>query len=129
MSRREDGSATVWALIVVLLTWSAAAVCSIEAAAVQVRHRAAASADAASLAAAAAGGLDGPRACTAAGHAAQQLGAHLVGCRLDGPYATVVVRLAPPVLLRWAGGVTARARAGPADTGISTRYPISRTST
>jgi secretion/DNA translocation related TadE-like protein len=129
VSRREDGSVTVWALMVVLLTWSAAAVCAIEAVAVRVRHHAAAAADAASLAAAAAGGLDSPTACAAAGQTAKRLGAHVVGCRLDGPYATVVVRLAPPALLGWSGPVTARARAGPADTGKSPRYATTRAAT
>ena len=115
MSRRQDGSATLWALLVVLLTWSVAAVCAVETVAVQVRHRAAAAADAAALAAAGVGGLDRPGACAAAERAAERLGARVLDCRLTGPYATVAVRLAPPTLLSWAGAVSARARAGPAD--------------
>jgi secretion/DNA translocation related TadE-like protein len=113
----SDGSATIWALITVLVIWVAAAVGTLEIAAVQVRHEAAAAADAAALAAAAEGGLDATRACAAARRAAERVDAVLTGCRMDGPYATVSVQLAPPRVLRWAGSSTGRAKAGPADTG------------
>lgn len=117
MTRRSDGSATLWTLLVVLLIWAAAAVGSLEAVAVSVRHRADAAADAAALAAAAEGGLDTSVACAAAQRAAQRVGARLVECTLSGPYAVVTVAVAPPAALAFAGLVAARARAGPADTG------------
>lgn len=117
MTTRADGSATVWALMTVLVIWVAAAVGTLEVAAVQVRHQAAAAADGAALAAAGEGGLDASRACAAARQAAQRVGAVLTACRVDGPYATVSVRMSPPSVIRWAGSVTARAKAGPADTG------------
>jgi secretion/DNA translocation related TadE-like protein len=117
VSRADDGAATVWALIVVLLVWAMAAVCAVETAAVQARHRSAAAADAAALAAASPGGLDGPTGCAAARRAAARLGAEVTDCALSGPFATVTVRLPSPPPIRWAGPVTARARAGPADTG------------
>jgi secretion/DNA translocation related TadE-like protein len=117
VNKRAAGSATVWALITVLVIWAAAAVGTVEVMAVQVRHRAAAAADAAALAAAGEGGLDPARACAAARRAADRVGGALIRCRMTGPYATVSVRMSPPPALRWAGAVTARAKAGPADTG------------
>ena len=117
MTRSDDGSATLWALITVLVIWAAAAVGAVEVAAVQVRHRAAATADAAALAAAGEGGLDPGRACAAARRAAGRVGGIVTRCRVTGPYATVSVRLTPPSVLAWAGAVTVAARAGPADTG------------
>lgn len=127
MRRDADGSATVWALLVVLLIWAAAGVAVVETYAVQLRHRVAAAADAAALAAAGEGGLAPTAACAAADRAAGRVGGEVVSCALAGPFATVTVRMSPPPLLRWAGPVSARARAGPADTGESARSPISRT--
>lgn len=121
MTARADGSATVWALIVVLVIWAAAAAATLEVAAVQVRHEAAAAADAAALAAAGDGGLHPARACEAARRAAHRVGGVLSGCRMTGPYATVSVRVSPPSVLSWAGSVTRRAKAGPADTGRTDR--------
>jgi secretion/DNA translocation related TadE-like protein len=103
----------------VLLIWAAGAVGVVEAAGVQVRHHAEAAADAAALAAAAGGGLDPGAECVAARRAAARVGADLVGCVLTGPYAQVSVSVDPPLMLRWAGRIEARARAGPADTGTS----------
>lgn len=129
MTRRTDGSATVWALIAVLVIWAAAAVGALEVVAVQVRHRAAAAADAAALAAAGEGGLDPVRACADARAAATSVGAELVSCAMTGPYATVAVRVLPPGELRWAGAVVARARAGPADTAKPELSAATRTPT
>lgn len=126
MRRGSAGAATVWALLVVVLVWAAAAVGVLASAAVQVRHRAGAAADAAALAAAADGGLDPAAACSAARRAADRVGAELLRCTMNGPYALVDVAVAPPPPLLWAGRVTARARAGPADTGRSGRSDISR---
>ena len=124
MTADADGSATVWALIAVLVIWAGAAVGIAEVAAVQVRHRAAAAADAAALAAAAEGGLDPARACAAARRAADRVGSVLGTCRMTGPYATVSVQVSPPAALSWAGPVTARAKAGPADPRHgNTNYP------
>lgn len=116
MTRDCEGSATVWALLVVLLIWTAAAVSSLEAAAVQVRHRVIAAADAAALAAAGEGGRDPAAACAAARDAADRVGARVVACSMSGPYARVTVAMSPPAPLVWAGEVRGRARAGPADT-------------
>lgn len=128
MRRGSAGSATVWALLVILLIWTGAAVAVLESAAVQVRHRAAAAADAAALAAAADGGLDPRAACLSAARAADRVGASLVRCTMAGPYALVSVSVEPPIPLRWAGAVVGRARAGPADTGGSERIKTSRAS-
>jgi len=117
VTRDSSGSATVWALLAVVLIWTMAAVGAAEIAAVQTRHRADAAADAAALAAAGEGGLDPDAACADAREAAARVGADLVRCTLSGPYATVTVRMVPPSSLRWLGPVSARARAGPADTG------------
>ena len=114
--RDSDGSATVWAISVLLVVWAAAAVASLEVAAVQVRHHAAAAADAAALAAAAEGGRDPAAACAAARTAAERVSARLTACTMTGPYAVVAVAVSPPVPLTWAGPVVVRARAGPADT-------------
>lgn len=120
MSRdREAGSATVWALIAVLVIWTAAALAVLEAVAIQTRHRAEAVADAAALAAASDGGLHPAVACTAAQDVASIHHARLVSCVMVGPVVTVEVSLPPPNPLTWAGAVTARARAGPANTGVS----------
>lgn len=116
MTARADGSATVWALITVLVIWAGAALSAVEVMAVQVRHRAAAAADAAALAAAGEGGLDPARACRAAQRAAARVGGVLTHCRMAGPYATVSVTMPPPSILAWAGPASARAKAGPADT-------------
>ena len=126
--RGSAGSVTVWALLVVLLVWAAAVVGVLATAAVQVRHRAEAAADAAALAAAADGGLDPGAACSAARRAAERVGAALVRCAMDGPYALVSVSVTCPPPVGWAGQVTARARAGPADTGRSGRSVTSRAS-
>lgn len=116
---RDAGSATVWALIVVLVIWTAAALTLVEFAAIQTRHQAEAVADAVALAAASDGGLDPTAACAAAQDVARSHRARLVTCVVNGPIATVRVALAPPSPLAWAGLVTARARAGPANTGDS----------
>lgn len=127
MSRRDPaGSVTVWALLVALMFWAAAAVGVLEVAGVQVRHRAAAAADAAALAAAGEGGIDALAACADAKRAAARVGAELVGCVMTGPYARVSVSVEPPRPLRWAGRVVAQARAGPADTGKAEQTRTSR---
>ena len=120
MTAREadSGSATVWALIVVLLIWTAAALAVVETLVIQTRHQADAVADAAALAGASDGGLDPDAACRAARDVAAEHHARLVGCLVAGPVVTVAVSLPPPRALGWAGPVTARARAGPANTGV-----------
>ena len=115
----DDGSATVWALITVLVIWAAAGLSAVSATAIQVRHRAAAIADSAALSGAAEGGLDPAAACAAASAAAQRDRATLTDCVVAGPVVTVEVALTPPGPLAWAGPVRSRARAGPANTGVS----------
>lgn len=129
MSRDGDsGSATVWALIVVVVIWVAAALAVVETVVIQTRHDANAVADAAALAAASDGGLDAVAACAAARSVAEANRALLVRCLMLGPVASVEVSLMPPPALAWAGRVLARARAGPANTGISDGTLPSRSS-
>lgn len=126
--RSQAGSATVWALIVVLLIWVAAAVAVIETLVIQTRHQADAVADAAALAAASEGGLDPVAACGAARDVSAAHRARLVTCLVAGPAVTVEVSLPPPRALGWAGPVVARARAGPANTGVLDETGTSRAS-
>lgn len=115
---RDAGSATVWALIVVLVIWAAAGLAVVETLVIQTRHDAEAVADAVALAAASEGGLDPTAACAAARQVATAHDAQLVSCFVAGPVATVEISVAPASSLDWAGRVTARARAGPANTGV-----------
>ena len=115
----EAGSATVWALIVVLAVWVATALAVVETVVIQTRHEAEAVADAVALAGASDGGLDPVAACASARDVAVSHGARLLSCLAAGPIVTVEVSVPPPNALRWAGPVTARARAGPANTGDS----------
>jgi secretion/DNA translocation related TadE-like protein len=118
--RRDDdrGSATVWALIVVLVVWAATALAVVETVVIQTRHEAEAVADAAALAAASDGGLDPVAACASAREVADAHRSRLLTCLVEGPVVTVRVSVPPPHALAWAGRVTARARAGPANTGV-----------
>ena len=124
----ETGSATVWALIVVLVIWGASALGIVETVLIQTRHQAAAVADAAALTAASDGGLDPTAACAAAHDVAVAHRARLLSCVVTGPVVTVAVSVSPPAALAWAGDVTARARAGPANTGFSEGTLIDRSS-
>jgi secretion/DNA translocation related TadE-like protein len=116
---REAGSATVWALIVVLAVWVAAALAVIETDVIQARHEASAIADAVALAGASDGGLDPVAACASARDVASAHRARLLSCLVAGPLVTVEVSVPSPAAIDWAGRVTARARAGPANTGDS----------
>lgn len=125
---RDAGSATIWALIVVLVIWAGAGLAAVETLVIQTRHDAGAVADAVALAAASEGGLDPTAACAAASQVAVAHDALLVSCLLAGPVATVEISVAPAASLAWAGRVTARARAGPANTGVSNGTVPSRAS-
>lgn len=108
MTRREDGSATVWLLGLALLPLTVSALSAGEALARIARHRAESAADLAALAAA------GPAGCAAARLTANASDAVLVGCapRADGTVVVTVRVDAGPF-----GTVDATARAGP--TGAS----------
>jgi secretion/DNA translocation related TadE-like protein len=123
----EAGSATVWALIVVLAVWVAAALAVVETVVIQTRHEAEAVADAVALAGASDGGLDPVAACASARDVASAHRARLLSCLVAGPVVTVEVSVPPPDALDWAGRVTARARAGPANTGVPDGTLPSRT--
>lgn len=107
------GSATVWVLACVVVIVTVAAAAASVGAAVLSRHRAQAAADLAALAAAgmAAGYSDGP--CRLARDVARSNGGRLVGCRLDGMVADVVVEVTLPGWLPAVGSARARSRAGP----------------
>ena len=117
--RADQGSATVWALTVVLVIWAGAGFAAVQATAIQLRHRADAVADAVALAGASEGGRDPAAACADARAAARQQRARLLSCLVAGPVVTVEVSLSPPQPLAWAGAVRSRARAGPANTGLT----------
>src|SRR3954452_1254140 len=113
---RSEGSATVWALIVVALLWLVAGVVTCLTVTVGVRHRAAAAADAAALA----GALDGdltPRSARAAAAAMADLDdAVVLRCAVSDAVVTVMTEVPAPPWMKWAGAARAVARAGPADT-------------
>ena len=114
----DRGSATVWVLALSgVLAVLAVAVVLVGAAAL-ARHRAGTAADLAALAAAGRAVLGEPDACAAAAHVARANAAALVACSVDGS-AVVEVRVAVPVRLAGLGVhvASARARAGPADSG------------
>jgi secretion/DNA translocation related TadE-like protein len=81
------------------------------------RHRAASVADLSALAAAASAPLGSDAACEAARDVAERSAARLLECRLVGDVAEVVASVRPPGRLGELGSATARARAGPAETG------------
>jgi secretion/DNA translocation related TadE-like protein len=123
-SRRERGSATVWAVSVLLLV-SAAVGCALIWVAVEgTRHSTERAADSAALAAASAAlrrlaMQDDSDPCAAASKAAGQAGAELVRCECVPLDCTVTVRRSMPFLgplatgLTGQGSVEATSRAGP----------------
>jgi secretion/DNA translocation related TadE-like protein len=123
-SQRERGSATVWAVSVLLLV-SAAVGCALIWVAVEgTRHSTERAADSAALAAASAAlrrlaMQDNSDPCVAAAKVAGQVGAELVRCECVPLDCTVTVRRGIPFLGRLATGLTgpgaveATSRAGP----------------
>jgi len=123
-AQRERGSATVWAVSVLLLV-SAAVGCALIWVAVEgTRHSTERAADSAALAAASAAlhhlaMQDNSDPCVAAAKAADGAGAQLVRCECVPLDCTVTVRRSMPILgnlttgLRVPGFVEATSRAGP----------------
>ena len=123
--RDERGSATIWAVCVLLLVSAAVGAGLLWVAAEGTRHAAERAADTAALAAASAAlrGLamqDKSDPCVAAAKAATQAGARLIMCGCVPLDCTVTVRRSPPFLGAIAarlpdfGPVDATSRAGPA---------------
>ena len=81
------------------------------------RHRAASAADLAALAAADRALEGSAVACAAAAAIAAEHAAVLTTCRLDGDIVDVTAAFPLPAALRAFGPATARARAGPAESG------------
>ena len=126
LRRDERGSATIWAVCVLLFVSAAVGAGLLWVAAEGTRHSAERAADTAALAAASAAlrGLamqDNANPCVAAAKAATQAGAQLVTCGCVPLDCTVTVRRGPPFLgaiaarLPGFGPIDATSRAGPAD--------------
>ena len=114
MTRRDEGSATVYVLALVAVVWLAGLVVLLTAHVAVARTRAATAADLGALAGAA-HVVDGT-ACTVARSVVRAQDAELASCRLDGSDVRVLVRVAlGPPLSRFPPA-EARARAGPAHT-------------
>jgi secretion/DNA translocation related TadE-like protein len=123
-SQRERGSATIWAVCVLLLVSAAVGCALIWVAAEGTRHSAERAADSAALAAASAAlrrlaMQDNSDPCVAATTAAARSGAELVRCECVPLDCTVTVRRSMPLLGPLAAGLTdigpveATSRAGP----------------
>ena len=123
-SQRDRGSATIWAVSVLLLVSAAVGCALIWVAAEATRHSAERAADSAALAAASAAlrrlaMLDNSNPCIAAAKAAGQADAELVQCDCVPLDCTVIVRRSMPLLgplavrLVGVGSVEATSRAGP----------------
>jgi secretion/DNA translocation related TadE-like protein len=112
-SRRDDaGFSTVFGLAVAMVFLVVAGAVGALGTLSVVRHRAEATADLAALAAAK-HALEGSQAaCGAARRLAEEQGATLVECGLDGLDAVVVVAVVPPGRLGGLGALRGRARAG-----------------
>lgn len=111
---RERGSATVWVAVAGFLVLALAVLGMYLGAAAVTRHRAETAADLAALAAAGSAPLGADGACQRAQVIAEQNGARLYSCSLEGWDALVEVVAHPPEPLANLGEVTAHARAGPA---------------
>jgi secretion/DNA translocation related TadE-like protein len=113
-SRRDDGSASIIAVAVGLVTVLLAAAFADAGAAIVARHRAQAAADLSALAGAA-HAIEGPSvACAAAATEATANGARVLHCGLDGWDVIVTVEVRPFGPAAAFGSATASARAGPA---------------
>ena len=108
----DDGSATLWALALVLVLWVSVAGVLLAGIAITARHGAATAADLAALAAAPA--LPAGPACTRANRIAAANGATISSCQVSGAVVEVTATVTVDAL-RYLGvdAVSARARAGP----------------
>lgn len=122
MTRRDDGSASIWLLTLAMVMWVAAVGAVAMTAAVADRHRAASAADLAALAGARAAavepaGATGGLACAAVRAVAAANQASVLSCATSGAIVDVVVAVPTAGLARFASlaaEVRAHARAGPA---------------
>jgi secretion/DNA translocation related TadE-like protein len=112
VTRRDEGSATVYVLALAGVVWLAGLVVLLLAHVAVARARAATAADLGALAGAEHVG-DGS-ACTVARSVVRLQGADLASCRVEGPEVRVVVRVALGSPLSRFPPAEARARAGPA---------------
>ncbi len=113
---RDEGSGTVWFLVLFLAWCGSFALLVTGAVVVSTRHRAAAAADLAALAAAGrlAVGQSEPAACSQASAVARAAGATLVACHQDTAAASVVeVRATAQFPFLGSFEAKVRARAGP----------------
>lgn len=116
MTRRERGSATVFAVSCLALLLIVAAALGVVASLVRAHHAAEAAADLAALSAAVAMQQGGDP-CSVAARIAGDNGAALATCRVSGDEVWTWVTVAGPRWLGQSADLTARARAGPAGTG------------
>lgn len=130
--RDERGSATVWAICVLMLVSGTAGWASVWVMAQGTRHSAERAADSAALAATSQAlrrlaTQSGQQPCSSASQAAQRAGAQLASCDCDPLDCTVSVRQEMPVIgslaerfpvLRGLGPVRAVSRAGPVGEAI-----------
>src|SRR5581483_6255932 len=141
--RGQAGSATIWAIAMVLLASSATACALVWIGAVTARHSAERAADQAALAAAGGavrglvqnGELGTASACSQAAAAARTAGAAIGSCSCDVLDCTVAVRTSLPAqwlfgrILSGVDAVTATARAGPVGDGpVASRGETEKTS-
>lgn len=117
----DRGSGTVWTLACMAMTWLMAVTVMMAGGARAARHRAHAAADLAALAAASHAGAGQGPACRRAAAVAAGSGGRLSGCVVTGRIAdvTVVMAVRVPAVSTAALRTTARARAGPADPGVT----------
>ena len=114
MTRREQGSATIWIVAVIAVIALVTGVVVSVGVVMLDRHRAAAAADETALAVAAAA-LDGPTiACGRGSRIARRNGAALTSCRLADAISEVEVEVRLPGWLHRFETAVGRARAGPA---------------
>ena len=122
---RQDGSASVLVLAMMLAVLAAGCAATALAEAIDVRHQAAAAADAAALAAAADATEGAAAACGLAARVARADHAELQACELTGAVATVTVAARAQLLPFAVGGVARlNARAGPAETYRDKAAPV-----
>ncbi|MDA2808219.1 Rv3654c family TadE-like protein [Nocardiopsis suaedae] len=108
----DNGSGTVWVLVVCALVWTAAAAAVVVGGARVDRHHAGTAADLAALAGARRAAEGADRSCAAATRTAEANGARVEACAVDG--LEVVVEVSVPVRT-WPTRAHAEARAGPVE--------------
>ena len=113
-SRRDEGSASIIVVAVGLAAVLVAAALADAGAVIVAHHRAQAAADLSALAGAAHAIEGASASCAAAGVSADENGAQMLHCGLDGWDVVVTVQVRPFGPAAAFGSATASARAGPA---------------